>query len=330
MIYLKTSLFSILFVVGFGLLLTTHGCKKEEGGTGPPPSPGFTVSPSSVSLAPSDSTTATISGGTGPYSIRTGPDTTIATVILSGSSLKVNGVTGGYTTIIVADSASDSVTVGISVTGPISFTLFPLINNHNYIYAGYAISTSGVPLSDPGNIYRTSWTLSPGPGGSKVITDSTTLHLATDTTVVRLLLVRRPATPYEFLQTLGPFFRAFNIPRTDTTRWIPIADPSVGIGSSWTAFDSTYTDALSSQVRLEIIGQIEAGETIRDSSVAQTRHNTIRFRTWRRISVNGSVIVNNATTARIWLEKNVGPVQVHIAQDTENIGHFRVMRSKNF
>ncbi len=109
-----------------------------------------------------------------------------------------------------------------------------------------------------------------------------------------------------------------------------IAKPELGIGGQWVAFDSTYVDSLESNIRLEILGRVEGGEVITDSSSTHNKYETIRFRTWRRISVNSAVVVDNATTSRLWLRKDLGPVQVLIAQDTENLGHFRTLKDKNF
>jgi hypothetical protein len=284
--------------------------------------------------------TATISGGTSPYTILTPPDPTIATAGISGSMLTVTGVASGYTSLVISDAANSMIRVGATVTGPITYTLFPLIPGHRYLYDGYAINTTvngSTILPDPNGVYQASWllALSPIPGTTALV-DSTTLQLPNIVyTASRTLIIREePGTgAFEFLQTLGPFFRAFNIlplGRMDTTRWVRIADPSVGIGGTWTAFDSTYSDALTQSIRLQIIGELEAGETISDSADTPGVHDVIRFRTHRNIFIGGTQVVSNATTSRIWLEKDIGPVQVHIAEDTENLGHFRTLKDTNF
>jgi hypothetical protein len=169
-----------------------------------------------------------------------------------------------------------------------------------------------------------------------MIIDSTTLQGSTGVvTASRPLIIKQDVSTgaFDFLQTLGPFFRAFAIlplGRMDTTRWVRVADPSVGIGGTWTAFDSTYTNATSNQIRLQIIGSLEAGETIVDSASTQGLHDVVRFRTHRNIFVEDQPVVSNATTSRLWLEKNGGPIQVHIAEDTENIGHFRTLKERNY
>jgi hypothetical protein len=154
-----------------------------------------------------------------------------------------------------------------------------------------------------------------------------------------LVIIRNPVTgSFTFFQTLGPFFRALGIlplGRQDTVRAVTIADPSVGIGNTWQAFDSSYTNATGSTVRLQIIGSLEAGEQITDSTehdspLHHPTYDALRFRTYRNIFVGSSQVVSNATTSRLWLVKDIGPVQVHIAEDTENLGHFRVLKGKNF
>jgi hypothetical protein len=314
-----------------------QGCKDDE--TTVPPTPPLT----SLTVSPGNNSSGTLSGGTAPYTIQQGPDTTIARATVTGSTLSVSGVASGYTSVLIGDAGSATFRIGINVTGGITYTIFPLQNGNRYIYGGYAINTSAngsTRIPDPGNVYLTSWTLIgplPGPNppaGSFAIRDTTRRPNATsDTTEVRsLVIIRNPLTgSFTFLQTLGPFFRALGVlplGRTDTVRAVVIADPSLGIGGTWTGFDSTYQNATGSQVRLQIVGSLEAGETITDSTGAT--HDALRFRTHRNVFVGSSQVVSNATTARIWLVRNVGPVQVHIAEDTENIGHFRVLENRNF
>jgi len=294
--------------------------------------PGFNVSSVSVSVAPNGDIIVTISGGTTPYSITAASDTTVATTSVAGGSLNIHGVSGGFTTVTVGDAASASATITIVVTGAITADLFPLVMGNKYTYGGYAIAPStGTIFPDPSNRYQTVWTIGPaGPlPGSTVIIDSTRLvHPSIGEILVarNLVILKNNITgEFFFLQTLGPFFRAFGINRTDTVRSIPIARPEVGIGGSWTAFDSTYTDSTASTIRLQIFGEVEAGEVITDSAAAHGTHETVRFRTWRRITLNGTIVVDNATTSKLWLQRIFGPVQLLIAEDTENIGHFRVL-----
>ena len=324
----------ITLITSLSVLLFVPGCSEDS--TSPTTPPGFTVSGSAVLVAPGGSVDVTLSGGTAPYSIIAGSDTIFATASLTGGTLSIHGVDGGFTTVTVGDAASATATVSVSVSGAITVDLFPIVLGHRFTFDGYAIATTGVPLPDPSNVYNTDWLLAAnGPiPFSTVILDTTTLqHPSAGVITVgrNLLIVKNPATgEFFFAQTLGPFFRAFGIPRTDTVRVVSIAKPDLGIGGTWVALDSTYESAVGSSVRLEINGIVEGGEVVTDSSAARDRWETVKFRTWRRISVNGAVVVDNATTSRIWLHNGVGPIQVLIAQDTENLGHMRTLKAKNF
>jgi hypothetical protein len=230
---------------------------------------------------------------------------------------------------------------------PITDDLFPLVVGHKLTYTGYATAPgTGAIIPDPNGSYKSIWTIAsnaaPTPlgGTATLIVDSTTIpfgsSMMTDTTAVRFLFIQ-PETSgdFFFMQTLGPFKRVFGIPvgtaATDTLVWLAVARPSMGVGSTgemWTAYDSTFTGTGGVAVRLHIFGQIEATETIQDST--GTSRSTYRSRTWRRITVGGLVVQDDATTSQLWLAADVGPVQIRIVEDTENIGHFRVLSDLNF
>jgi hypothetical protein len=310
--------------------MLTVGCKEDE--VTPPAV--FSINVGEVTVAVGANGSITLTGGTTPYSIKVGPDTTVATATLSGTTLSAHGVASGFTTLTVGDAAGAEATVNINISGAITAELFPLVIGHQYQYSGYAVSTSGVALPDPSKIYNTLWTVGPTVSGATYLFDTTTFQHPSAGVITAsrtLVLIKNNTTgDFMFAQTLGPFFRAFSIPRIDTVRFVSIAKPSLGIGGTWTAFDSTYVDGSSTNIRLQIFGEVLTGESITDSTTSHTKHNAIRFRTWRRITVGSTVAVDNATTSRLWLVKNIGPVIVHIAQDTENLGHFRVLKSKNF
>ncbi len=331
---MKNTLFTLaMFSLAAALALSTAGCKEDTVSV----PPGFTVSSVTASVAPGGDIVITITGGTSPYSMTSGPDTAVATADLVNGTLTIHGVTGGFTTLKVGDAAAATATITIVVTGAVTADLFPLVFGHKYTYGGYAIAPStGTIFPDPSNRYQTVWTVGPaGPfPGSTVIIDSTRLvhPLLGEILVARNLVILKNNLTGEFffLQTLGPFFRAFGINRMDTVRSIPIAKPEVGIGGTWVAFDSTYVDSTASSIRLQIFGEVEDGEVITDSTATHSSHETIRFRTWRRITLNGTVVVDNATTSKLWLQKDFGPVQILISEDTENVGHFRIVKDWNF
>lgn len=332
----NVTIFLVVVLVGLSVALTTTGCKKEEtptGGGGGTTVPALSVTPSSISVAAGANATAVIRGGVKPYSILTASDTLFATASIGNDSvLTVSGVSSGLTSLVVRDNDTGRVTVTITVTGSITHDLFPLVNGRSYIYTGYAISTSGAQLPDPNNVYRTRWILAPGLPGTTAIVDTTTFQhpQAGVVTASRTLLVKKNASgDYEFMQTLGPFYRAFGISSSDTLRWFVVAKPSIGSSGTWTAFDSTFASP-SGNVRLEIRGEMLGTTTVTDSSTSRRAWSVYKTRTYRNVFLGGSQIVNNATTSELWLAPNVGPVQVHIAQDTENLGHFRIMKDKNF
>jgi len=230
---------------------------------------------------------------------------------------------------------------------PITANLFPLVVGNKLTYTGYAKAPgTGATIPDPNGSYKSIWTIAtnsfPTPlgGTATAIIDSTTIPFGsstgTDTTVARFLLVQQDSSgDFLFLQTIGPFKRLFGIPVTtpvDTFIWVAVARPSQGVGSTgavWTAYDASFTAADGiTVVRLQIFGQIEAMETIQDST--GTDRETFRSRTWRRLTVGGSIIQDDATTSQLWLTADLGPVQINIEEDTENLGHFRVLSGINF
>lgn len=321
-----------------------NGCKKDEvtnpgGGTTV-----LSVTNASPSIAAGSSTQVTIRGGRLPYSVEVQPDTNLATATLgSDSVLTILAKSSGITSVRVKDADTNRVTITVTITGAITIDLFPLTPGHKFRYVGYATAAgSGSPIPDPSNLYRTIWTIltnaapSPLGGTATALQDSTTgSFLPLGFYAARTLLIRKTAAgDYDFMQTIGPFKRAFGIPTgttaADTLKWIAVARPSVGLNVQWTAFDSTFVGTAGTLVRLEIFGKIETVESINDSSTAHASHVVYRSRTWRKITAGGTVVQDDATTSRLWLERNTGPVQIRIVEDTENIGHFRAMQSKNF
>jgi len=233
---------------------------------------------------------------------------------------------------------------------PITDDLFPTTVGHKFTFDGFATApNSGATIPDPSNSYNTVWTIaangvpSPIGGTATLIIDSTRGPFGPGgfvVTVARNLLVRKDSLgDFFFTQTIGPFKRAFGIPidttagASDTLISVAVSRPSQGAGTTgqqWTAYDQTFTGSGNVSVRLEIFGQIQAAEMIGDSSGTSTMYNTYRSRTWRKITVGGTVVQNDATTSLIWLAKDIGPIQVRIVEDTENPGHWRTLKSKNF
>lgn len=235
---------------------------------------------------------------------------------------------------------------------PITANLFPLTVGNKLTYSGFATAPgTGAMVPDPTGSYRTVWTIAtnaaPTPlgGTATAVIDSTTGPFGPGgfvVTVSRTLLIQQDGQgDYLFLQTIGPFKRLFGIPigtnPADTLVWLAVARPSQGVGSTgavWTAYDSTFAGTGGVDVRLEIFGQFEATETITDSTAANDgpvhEQFTYRSRTWRRITLGGSVVQDDATTSILWLAEDLGPAKMRLVEDTENLGHDRTLSGTNF
>jgi hypothetical protein len=74
------------------------------------------LSQTSVSVNSRQSTTVTVSGGMPPYTIQTGPNTSIATATISGSTVTISGVGQGTAAVVIADATSPT---PLTVTLPI-------------------------------------------------------------------------------------------------------------------------------------------------------------------------------------------------------------------
>ena len=256
-----------------------------------------------------------------------------------------------YSLSVVGCSDEESAPTGAPNVVPITVNLFPLTVGNKLTYTGYATAPgTGAQIPDPTGSYRTVWTIvsnaapSPLGGTATAVVDSTTGPFGPGgfvVTVARTLLIQQDSTgDYLFMQTIGPFKRALEIPvgatAADTLIWVAVARPSQGVGSTgavWTAYDSTFTGA-AGEVRLEIFGMFEATEVISDSTSIfdgpATDRMTYRSRTWRRITVGGTIIQDDATTSQLWLAEDLGPAQIEIKHDTENLGHFRTLSAINF
>ncbi len=228
-------------------------------------------------------------------------------------------------------NSSSSSSTGPVVT-PITEDLFPLAAGHQFEYTGYLVDTNQVSTPVPGQPtpYKASWTLYPGPSGSWIIIDSTSVGGVAYPP--KPFLIKKDAEgSFWFRQTLGPFYRAVQASYSDTAIWVLLAKPSVGIGVEWNAFDTTVTgtvNGITTSIHFQIFGSIEAKEVITDSTAARAQDTTYRVRTYRKITVSGFSLTQ--TTAKLWLQPNVGPVQIDIAGDPENYGHFRVLSKRNF
>ena len=245
-------------------------------------------------------------------------------------------IIAGFLLILLAHGCKSSDNVAPPPITPITDDLFPLVTGHRFEYTGYLVYPLTVDSAVGPSIgaYGGVWTVLPGPSGTWLIQDST--NVAGVTSVHFFQIKKNTSTgDFSFRQTLGPFYRAIGAVYTDTLVWIALAKPSMGINTAWTAFDTTVTGNIpgvgSASVHLEIFGKVEGQFPVTDSSADHHVYpKTYRVRTWRKITAGGFVIQDDATTARLWLAADIGPVQVNISGDTENFGFFRVLKSRNF
>ena len=84
-----------------------------------PPSPpsGLTANPSSITVQVGQNAQAQISGGTLPYEIQSPPNASIATAIIGGTStLVINGIGAGTTSVVVRDNSTPVQTLTMPIT----------------------------------------------------------------------------------------------------------------------------------------------------------------------------------------------------------------------
>ncbi|MEX0602016.1 MAG: hypothetical protein WD295_01660, partial [Bacteroidota bacterium] len=149
--------------------------------------------------------------------------------------------------------------------------------------------------------------------------------------IVRPFFVKRePPTgtaKFEFLTSIGLFYRTFGIARTDSLQWVTLVRQDTGLTNEWIAFDGTYTGAIG-QVRLVVAASIEGREEL---SLGGQAFNAYRIRAVRRIYLGGATTPSvTGTTATIWLQPNVGIVKFIFNSDGETPGFYREFQSKNF
>ena len=83
--------------------------------------------PTSISVTANSQATATVSGGTGPYNIKTGPDSSIATASLSGNQVQIQGTATGKTNVVIQDSSTLPLTLSIAINVVAGTTAAPTV-----------------------------------------------------------------------------------------------------------------------------------------------------------------------------------------------------------
>ncbi len=90
-----------------------------------PVRPLYTTATSSITVAPglSGAQTYSVGGGAGPY-IATSSNVSVASVVLTGDSMKVTGISAGSTNLVIMDSLGAMVTVNVTVPTVSNLALF--------------------------------------------------------------------------------------------------------------------------------------------------------------------------------------------------------------
>jgi hypothetical protein len=219
---------------------------------------------------------------------------------------------------------------------PITDDLFPLTAGHQLVFSGYLRDKTADTnmVFQTGAFYQGRMTVGPTtnltPDGSAgtVLIDSSRVHPA-PIWVARNFVIRKASTtgPYDFVTNIGLFYRTFGINRADSLRWVVLVRQDLGIGTEWSAFDSTWTIATGS-VRLEVVCKVEGREML---SLGGQSFNAYKVVATRRVYLGGASVPSvTGATATVWLEPNIGIVKFIYNADGETPGFYREYASRNF
>jgi len=239
--------------------------------------------------------------------------------------------------LCLASGCSSSSTAPVTVNGPLHKTVFPPVTGHQYIYTGFGIpaNSDGGALPDPQNQYRTSWTVQTVAAQDTTqiftIIDTTTIPALTPSTTVKTLTFVRDTIRgnVSMVVSLGPILRSFGITTTDTNHLIMLMRPSAALFGTWIAFDSSFSDTAGVPFELRYTGTVVDTERITDSTSLHLVDYVYHFRVVQNVIISGSLF-QASVYSEFWLQNEVGPIEMLIAQDQENAGNFRVLSSKNF
>ncbi|MBU2444381.1 MAG: hypothetical protein KJ666_02245 [Bacteroidetes bacterium] len=233
-------------------------------------------------------------------------------------------------------------------------TIFPLVANRQIEYNGWLTQNDTETKIAPSEAgFYSKWfihgtvpvnAIFPNPpftnlsGFASLIRDTTKIPGVGVASKFTPFLIRYDSAnaSYDFLTNIGFFYRTFKVYTTGTTnikvdslRWIKLADTKSGLNKEFTAFDETFTGVVgtaSVQVRLQVLGNFEAKETI---TVGTTSYETYRLVAKRKVFI-GTTLAAEGLTAKLWLVNNVGPIQILLIGDAESHGKFQKMTAKNF
>ena len=133
------------------------------------------VNPVTITVSIGETGTATITGGSSPYSVST-DDTSVATASINGNTVTVTGVAEGTATITIADSNSNSVSITVTVTtsekqippgewsgpagfGELSFTVDSTSTSLIQLVVNYIDFSCGIVVIDGTSTVTSSWAI---------------------------------------------------------------------------------------------------------------------------------------------------------------------------
>lgn len=230
--------------------------------------------------------------------------------------------------------------------------VFPLTAGRQIVYGGYLRTmNTDTNWTATGAVYKTSWTIvsnaapSPVGGGTgHALYDSTTIpgYAAGYPTVPSikvassLMAKRTTATGISdiyLLQNLSAVFKSTGVAykptaQVDSIYYIKLVDYSKGLGEGWSCFDSTWTSATGSKIRMHIKGVWAAAkDTVTGRNAV--KYASYKFTATRDLYVGGT-LASAGATATVWFYPGVGPVKMILNASPTDYGHFREILSKNF
>ena len=150
-----------------GLTITVNGSGSST--TATTSTAGFSISQSSLTLTPGQTSTVYLSGGSGYY-LLSNTKNTVASVTVSGSSVIVSGVSAGSTLATLCQSAGSAcITLSITVSGGSSQTttstgytftsyLHPGVDSNEVLQLQKLLTTLGYLTATPTGYYGTQTT----------------------------------------------------------------------------------------------------------------------------------------------------------------------------
>ncbi|MBI3005092.1 MAG: hypothetical protein HYY49_06700 [Ignavibacteriales bacterium] len=225
--------------------------------------------------------------------------------------------------------------------------IFPLTVGNKITYSGYLRhQVADTNITSTGAVYNTTWTVvvlsapmpTPpvGPGGTgTLVADTTTVPTGVPNPptvkVYTPLFIKKEANgSFSYLTSIGRFKRQLGISGTDTLKLILLADASVALGKTWSAYDSTFAAPSVGTARLEIVGKWEGKETL---TLNGATFNTYKLTATRNVYLAGSSTPapgSGALTATVWVAAGIGPVKMILNADGESYGHYREYLTRNF